>query len=286
MSTYDAQEDAKIEALLRTMDTFILNKLCRTNAKKLNDLITYHFDSNASCTRARLALNAGLKLGLSETNCIAIAASCELIHNASLLHDDIQDGDTQRRGKEAAWSRFDKSTAMCAGTLMLSAAFDAINSIQPYSPTLVAHLHQRTADLICGQTLDLSFASQPVNLEGYLNIAALKSGSLLALPLELVMIASNQISALSDATIAGQSFAVAYQIADDLNDVHDDQTRGTCNIISVLEQIHLDKTLATSEAMHLMQAHLVKAESHAARLPAHSGDFLVSLCGKLSLEEA
>jgi geranylgeranyl diphosphate synthase type I len=286
MSTYDAQQDLKIETLLRTMDSFILNKLCRTDAKKLNDLIIYHFDSNASCTRARLALNAGLSLGLSESVSIAIAASCELIHNASLLHDDIQDGDTQRRGKEAAWSRFDTSTAMCAGTLMLSAAFDTINSIKPYSPTLFTHLHQRTADLICGQTLDLSYAAQPVNLEGYLNIASLKSGSLLALPLELVMIASNHNNALSDATHAGQSFAVAYQIADDLNDVHDDQTRGTCNIISVLEQIHLDKTLATSEAMHLMQVQLLKAESHAAQLPAHSGDFLVRLCGKLSFEEA
>lgn len=286
MSSYNAQEDLKIEALLRNMDALILKKLCRTDAKKLNDLIIYHFDSNASCARARLALTAGMALGLSDSICIALAASCELIHNASLLHDDIQDGDTQRRGKEAAWSRFDKSTAMCAGTLMLSAAFDTIHQIQPDSSRLVSHLHLRTADLICGQTLDLSYAAQPVNLEGYLNIAALKSGSLLALPLELVMIASRQISALSDATIAGQSFAVAYQIADDLNDVYDDQTRGTCNIISVLEQLHLDKTLATTEAMHLMQTHLLKAETHAAQLPAHSGEFLMSLCGKLSLEEA
>jgi geranylgeranyl diphosphate synthase type II len=285
MSTYDAQEDLKIEALLRTMDALILNKLCRADAKKLNDLIIYHFDSNASCARARLALTAGLALGLSDNTCIAIAASCELIHNASLLHDDIQDGDTQRRGKEAAWSRFDKSTAMCAGTLMLSAAFDTIHQSQPDFYRLVSHLHQRTADLICGQTLDLSYAAQPVSLEGYLNIATLKSGSLLALPLELVMIASQQNSALSDATIAGQAFAVAYQIADDLNDVHDDQTRGTCNIISVLEQLHLDKTSATTEAMHVMQTHLLKAETHAAQLPAHSGEFLMSLCGKLSLEE-
>jgi geranylgeranyl pyrophosphate synthase len=286
MSSYNAQEDVKIEALLRTMDALILNKLCRTDAKKLNDLIIYHFDSHASCARARLALTAGLALGLSDSTCIAIAASCELIHNASLLHDDIQDGDTQRRGKEAAWSRFDKSTAMCAGTLMLSAAFDTIHQSQPDSARLVSQLHLRTADLICGQTLDLSYAAQPVDLEGYLNIATLKSGSLLALPLELVMIASQQNNALSDATLAGQSFAVAYQIADDLNDVHDDQTRGTCNIISVLEQLHLDKTLATTEAMHIMQTHLLKAETHAAQLPAHSGEFLMSLCGKLSLEEA
>ncbi len=276
----------RIETLLQKMDAFILNKLCRTDANDLNDLIIYHFDSNASCTRARLALTAGLELGLSESVCIAIAASCELIHNASLLHDDIQDGDTRRRDKETAWSRFDKSTAMCAGTLMLSAAFDTINSIQPNSQTLVSRLHQRTADLICGQTLDLSYATQPVKLEGYLNIASLKSGSLLALPLELVMIASNQINALPDATAAGLSFAIAYQIADDLNDVKDDQARSACNIISVLEQSHLDRTQATAEASHLVQTYLHKAERHAAQLPANSGEFLMSLCGKLSLEEA
>jgi geranylgeranyl diphosphate synthase type II len=151
---------------------------------------------------------------------------------------------------------------------------------------LVLHLHQRTADLIHGQTLDLSFADQPVNLQGYLDIASAKSGSLLALPLELVMITSNQLNALPTAKQAGESFAIAYQIADDLNDVEDDLARGTCNIVHVLQLRDLDRSQATHEALDLMQKHLRLAEHYAAQLPAESGAYLLSLCGKLSVEEA
>jgi len=283
----DAPHDvAKMNDLLQTMNTFIHDKLIRQHSDQLNALIRYHFDSKASHARARLALTAGLALDLSENICIALAASCELIHNASLLHDDIQDGDTQRRGKEAAWSRFDQSTAMCAGTLMLSAAFETIAQIDQHTQELVLHLHQRTADLIHGQTLDLAFAAEPVNLQGYLDIASAKSGSLLALPLELVMITCNRLNALPIAKQAGESFAIAYQIADDLNDVEDDLARGTCNIVGVLQRRDVDRSQATREALDLMQKHLRLAEHSAAQLPAESGAYLLSLCGKLSVEEA
>jgi geranylgeranyl diphosphate synthase type I len=286
MRTYAPYDDAKIQYLLQTMDTFIHDKLIRQHSDKLNALIRYHFDSKASHARARLALTAGLALELNENICIALAASCELIHNASLLHDDIQDGDTWRRGKEAAWSRFDQSTAMCAGTLMLSAAFETIAQIDQHTQGLVLHLHQRTADLIHGQTLDLSFSARPVDLQGYIDIASAKSGSLIALPLELVMITSNQLSALPIAKQAGESFAIAYQIADDLNDVEDDLARGTCNIVRVLQHHDVDRSQATREALDLMQKHLRLAEHYAAQLPADSGAYLLSLCGKLSVEEA
>lgn len=286
MMTHAPRDEEKINHLLTMMDTLIHTKLLHTNSEKLKSLIRYHFDSKASHARAQLALNAGLALELNENICMTLAATCELIHNASLLHDDIQDGDTQRRGKEAAWSRFDKSTAMCAGTLMLSAAFDTIAQIDLNPSILVSHLHQRTADLICGQTLDLEFAERPVDLEGYLEIASSKSGSLIALPLELVMITSHQFDALPLATLAGKSFAIAYQIADDLNDIEEDLSRGTCNIISVFQSTHQDRTQASAEALALMQKYLHLAENYATQLPAHSGDFLISLCEKLSLEEA
>ena len=285
MSTHSPKEDGQIEPLLRKMAVIIHEKLLRKNSDKLNTLIRYHLDSEASQARARLALTAGRALKLNDTICLALAASCELIHNASLLHDDIQDGDTQRRGKEAAWSRFDKSTAMCAGTLMLSAAFDTIARIELNTQALVSHLHKRVADLIHGQTLDLAFASEPVDLQDYFEIASSKSGSLIALPLELVMITGNQLSALPIATQAGKTFAIAYQIADDLHDLEDDLARGTCNIVRVLQNSQSDRTQSIAAAIDLMQTHLRLAEDYAAQLPAESGAFLISLCGKLSVEE-
>jgi geranylgeranyl diphosphate synthase type II len=136
------------------------------------------------------------------------------------------------------------------------------------------------------KALDLAFAAEPVNLQGYLDIASAKSGSLLALPLELVMITCNRLTSLPIAKQAGESFAIAYQIADDLNDVEDDLARGTCNIVGVLQRRDVDRSQATREALDLMQKHLRLAEYSAAQLPAESGAYLLSLCGKLSVEEA
>lgn len=50
--------------------------------------------------RVKLCVHAGLSVGLSKDNIICLAAACELIHNASLIHDDIQDRDEFRRGKK------------------------------------------------------------------------------------------------------------------------------------------------------------------------------------------
>lgn len=271
----------QIDPLLQASESLMLSKLCRPNQDRLNALIRYHLASGGSRTRAQLALRAGIALDLDHEICVALATSCELIHNASLLHDDIQDGDTHRRGCEAAWSRFDSNTAMCAGTLMLSTAFETLSQLKVDLPKLLSHLHHRTADLIGGQTLDLAGTKLVVDVQAYVKIAVWKSGSLLALPLELVMIAAQQMDAISVAKVAGESFALAYQIADDLKDIDEDIARDRCNIVRVLQSAGLSTEQAMTEAITLAHLHLQWAKRHADQLPNGSGDFLNYLCHQL-----
>ena len=56
----------------------------------------YHLGAGGRRIRARLALDAGSCLGLSARDAVAIASTCELLHNASLVHDDLQDRDPGR----------------------------------------------------------------------------------------------------------------------------------------------------------------------------------------------
>ena len=266
-------------------ELMMLDALCRSGSDRLNRLIRYHLESGGHRIRARLALEMGKALNLSRETCIALAVSCELVHNASLLHDDIQDQSTHRRGKPAAWQCFDANTAMCAGTLMLSAAFDVLASIDTNPAKLIRHLHQRTADLIVGQTGDLQYETQRWGVEQYLRIVAGKSGALLALPLELVVLAADRDHALKTATQAGEAFAIAYQIADDMADLAEDLALGNCNIIAVIQS--QDHFATAQQARHqarlLAQTHLDQASKYASQLPDRSGQALIALCNTLAL---
>lgn len=253
-------------------------------AERLATVIRYHLESGGARLRAKLALSAGNALNLNKDVCLALAASCELIHNASLLHDDIQDGDEVRRGREAAWFKYDVNSALCAGTLMLSAAYRAISQVPVHAPQLLAHFYQRTSDLISGQTIDLTSKTQHFDVQTYLDIAKGKSGSLLALPFELVMISANQTAAIPIAKAAGESFAVAYQIADDISDFQDDWLQQQNNIIRVLYDNGLDRPKALAQANQLANDHLNLAINYATQLPANSGACLIPLCEKLALE--
>lgn len=273
----------ELNAILLASETLMLTQLCKSDHERLNALMHYHLASGGSRTRARLAIQAGHAIGLDAQTCTALAACCELVHNASLLHDDIQDGDRQRRGREAAWSLFDINTAMCAGTLMLSTAFGVIAPINRPTGLLTTHLHQRIADLICGQTLDLAYTAQSIDMQTYLKIAMRKSGSLLALPLELAMLAAQNHEAVPIAKAAGESFAVAYQIADDCQDVSQDLARGHCNIIGIMKSAGVATSHATTEALSIAQQYLAQAEQHATDLPNDSGTLLISLCNQLRM---
>ena len=66
----------------------------------------HHLGSGGGRARARLALQSANALKLSFDTSRAISAACELLHNASLVHDDLQDGDTVRRGEFAVWKKF------------------------------------------------------------------------------------------------------------------------------------------------------------------------------------
>jgi geranylgeranyl pyrophosphate synthase len=230
----------------------MLDRLDQADAQRLRALIHYHLESGGAKVRARLALSAGLALQLPEQTCISLAASCELIHNASLLHDDIQDGDRMRRGQRAAWCEFDANTAMCAGTLMLSTAYEVLFQTPAHTHELLAHVHQRTSDLIAGQTLDLDPLHKHLDLQAYLNIATKKSGSLLALPV------------------------------DDVSDLDSDLAKDNTNIVRVMMQSGCDRTEAIERAREMARAYLNVAIEHAAKLPNQSGLYLTSLCEALA----
>lgn len=202
----------------------------------------HHLRSGGARTRATLALTIGNGLGLPQAQRVALAASAELIHNASLIHDDIQDESLARRGREALWARFGTGIAISVGDLYVSAAWAALARarLAEYRHADAAgRMHRAVHTCISGQNDELALRSGPVTVTHYERIVAAKSGALLALPADIVVLAAGQGRWCRVIGKAARGLAVAYQIADDLADVESDccprtSGRSCLNIVLLL----------------------------------------------------
>lgn len=281
--------------ILRHGDSFDTLAPCNATAAAI-----YHIGTGGQRIRAVLALHAGKHLGLTAQDTQALAAACELLHNASLIHDDLHDRDTHRRGQPSVWHKFGDEVATCAGDLLISASYLALSQLANVTrvPALFALMHARTATAIRGQCADLS---RPENRDAtildFKNIALTKSGALLSLPTELALLAAGHDRALTRAREAALAFSIAYQIHDDLADADADATRKpirssatnpiashtACNVVLIL-QSNPDCLDARLEAKQLGLEQLAVAASACADLPLNSGDALYAMCSQLQDE--
>ena len=236
----------------------------------------HHLGSGGGRVRALLALQSADALKLSFDTSRAISAACELLHNASLVHDDLQDGDTVRRGEPAVWKKFGANTAICLGDLMLSAAYAAIASAPVGRlPEMIAHMHRRVSDVIGGQHADLE--SDCTTIAEYNEIARMKSGPLLGLPVELCLIAADRPAHVSAAMAASDAIAIAYQTTDDISDAERDTEAGGLNFLSIVQGDMKSRV----QAAHLhAREYAQTAIAIAKTLPDGSGNGLIALTKK------
>jgi geranylgeranyl pyrophosphate synthase len=162
-------------------------------------------------------------MGVSEDDAVTAAAACELLHNASLVHDDLQDRDVVRRGRSAVWKRFGPAAAVCLGDHLIAGSFALLARIPDPGKVrqLTALFAEATSSAVRGQLAEV--ATDPMQFptpEEYCAMAAGKSGALFALPLRAAgILAGLAPSAMRAARSALEQYGVAYQIKDDLLDV-------------------------------------------------------------------
>ena len=260
---------------------------------------SYHLGSGGQRVRGMLALHAGHCLGLTPADSQTLAATCELLHNASLIHDDLHDRDILRRGQPSVWHKFGDDVAICAGDLLLSSSYFALSQLIQVDrlPALFALMHRCISSAIRGQCADLKRPTHRVaTIDDFKNIALIKSGALLSLPTELALLAAGESLALGQARQAAESFSIAYQIYDDLLDVEKDAARNAikapaqnqigqvavCNIVLIL-QADSNRANARAAAVGIGLQHLSLAASASAELPQHSGGALHTM--SLQLQE-
>jgi geranylgeranyl diphosphate synthase, type I len=169
--------------------------------------------------RPALALLSARAAGAPVERGVPAAVACELVHNFSLVHDDVMDGDLERRHQPTVWARFGTSSAILAGDALLALA----NEVLAEAPTATAGwaircLNATTRRLIAGQQADLAFEDRDdVGLEECQAMAGDKTGALLgcAASLGAVLVDAPSRLALGLAEF-GQHLGLAFQLVDDL----------------------------------------------------------------------
>ncbi len=161
-------------------------------------------------------------LGGDVSAALPLACALELVHNFSLVHDDIQDGDELRRGRPTVWKAFGTAQAINSGdgllVLALKTAIGAQGALSPKAVlTALEALSSATFRMIEGQALDLGLEGDDSGgVAEYLAMARRKTGALFGAAFELGAIAAGRPELSSENRELGETLGLAFQITDDI----------------------------------------------------------------------
>ncbi|MBL9027280.1 MAG: polyprenyl synthetase family protein [Myxococcales bacterium] len=203
--------------------------------------------------RARLALAAARTLRASWTDAIPWAAAVELLHNATLVHDDVQDGDRMRRGRPALWVRHGVPQALNAGNFMLMLPYMALSEVSAdRRAALCSALAEHAIATVRGQVAELDLLPEErLDWASYVGAAAGKTGAMFSLPIVGSAILAGKTP--EEAAELGAPFTelgVLFQIYDDVLDLYGDKGREApgCDLyegkVSALVVEHLERRAA------------------------------------------
>ncbi|HEY3502950.1 MAG TPA: polyprenyl synthetase family protein [Actinocatenispora sp.] len=169
--------------------------------------------------RGAFALLSARAAGAPATRGAPAAVATELVHNYSLLHDDVMDRDAERRHRAAAWTVYGEADAILAGDALLGLAFEVLGeSAEPTAPWVLRTLAVTVRRLVAGQNADLSFERrQDVPLSECLDMVRGKTAALFACACSS---GAMLCDAPADLTLRlaryGEHVGIAFQLVDDL----------------------------------------------------------------------
>ncbi len=159
---------------------------------------------------------------------IHAALANEVFHNFTLVHDDIMDSSTIRRGKDTVHIKWDLNQAILSGDSMLILSYSLLEKYDSEIQKELLKLFNETALLICeGQQLDLDFEQKnDIDYQNYLKMIKYKTAVLLASSLKMGGIINNVSSEDSEALYdCGINIGLAFQINDDYLDLFGNQEK-------------------------------------------------------------
>jgi octaprenyl-diphosphate synthase len=196
-----------------------LLRAIRSREQTLTDIAAHLICGGGKRVRPVVTLLAFLAFGGKRTQDIVdIATALELIHTATLLHDDIIDRAETRRGKESAYKKFGLKNTLVTGDFLFIKAFEFAGR---FEETVVEWTADACALLTEGETLQGYFnRNRDVTLDDYLEIVRRKTASLFETGAKLgAYLAGANSTAVEETQRYGLNMGIAFQIVDDILDI-------------------------------------------------------------------
>ena len=239
--------------------------------------------------RGRICLGLGAAYGVSEDVVLDVAALTQLLHDASLIHDDLIDEDSQRRGCPAIWKKYGKAKALLIGDLLIAKAYEVASDSKVADKIKVAwtsEISSAVSSAVSGAVEELEFDTNDtaVILEDYFRMASRKTGALFALPARCIVHTTNQAGHKDYLSEIFLNLAVAYQIKDDQSDFlgtksgrahSSDLKNARPNLYHILE----NTGMSTNESFSYISNYQESLVSESIRLAESIPD---QVCGTLS----
>jgi farnesyl diphosphate synthase len=222
---------------------------------RLGEAMRYATLGGGKRMRAFLVMESAALFGVAETSAARVAASVEMLHAYSLVHDDLpaMDDDDLRRGKPSTHKAFDEATAILAGDALQTRAFEILAESDTHSDPqarceLVAALGAAAGakGMAGGQMIDMVSEGQELSATAVTRLQALKTGRLIQYSAEAGAILGRASSQQRHLLAAyGRDLGAAFQIADDILDIEGsvaeigktagkDQAAGKATMVAVL----------------------------------------------------
>ncbi len=221
-----------------------MNSVLADRNSPLYDMMRYHLGwidekgrvlphASGKALRPTLCLLTCEAVGGDYHRALPAAATLELVHNYSLIHDDIQDNDEERRHRSTVWSIWGKPQAINAGTAMRILANVSLWRLKDLGVSTEKQLRiQRLIDenclsLIEGQYLDINFESSwNITIDDYLNMIAKKTGALLSCSMEIgALLGTDDEKMIQSFKYIGYDLGLAFQIRDDILGIWGDEQK-------------------------------------------------------------
>jgi octaprenyl-diphosphate synthase len=175
--------------------------------------------------RPSLSFLAGKLLNADSAMTMRVALSVELLHSASLLHDDLIDDADTRRGREAAFRRYGNVVSVMSGDYMLAKMFELL--AEANSPDLIRMISYTAANICEGEVLQFQMATlETYSFENYFRVIEGKTAVLFSAALEGIAIVANAESKGREALKNfGMFYGRAFQMQDDYLDLLGDEEK-------------------------------------------------------------
>ena len=207
---------------LKLMDQLISKMMVSDNAPRIPEITKHIFDSGGKKLRPLLCIASAEALDHNLDKHILLAATIEFIHTATLLHDDVVDESSTRRGKKTANILWDNKSSVLVGDFLFSRAFQLMVSTNSLR---VLEVLSNTAAIISeSEVLQLSnIKNVDIDLKTYFTIIEGKTAALFSAACETgAMISTDNMSHIESFKSYGKAIGMCFQLIDDYLDYKGD----------------------------------------------------------------